>query len=68
MDRDEWIELDLDVDAHAACVGSGACPSMTFRPKTLTEIGSEGVNLDQRLSDVGQRQGYHRRRGYARVR
>jgi len=67
VDRDEWIELDLDVDPHAACVGSGACPSMAFRPTTLTEIGFEGVDLDQRLPNVDQRQGYHRRRGYARI-
>jgi len=35
---------------------------------TLTEIGFEGVHLDQRLPNVGQRQGYNCRRGYARIR
>jgi len=39
-----------------------------FRPTSLTETGFEGVDLDQRLPNVGQRQGYNRRRGYARIR
>lgn len=32
-----------------------------FRPMILIEIGFEDVDLNKRLSNVGQRQGYHRR-------
>ena len=38
MDRNEWIQLDLDVDAYATCVGSGEHVSpAAFRPAALTE-------------------------------
>ena len=32
-----------------------------FRPMILIEIGFEDVDLNKRLPNVGQRQGYHRR-------
>jgi len=32
VDRDEWVELDLDVYAHAACVGSGKFVHLRLSP------------------------------------
>ena len=69
MDCDERIQLDLDVDAHATCVGPGERVSLAaFHLVILTEIAFEDVDFDQCLPNVGQRQGYHRRRSYARIR
>ena len=46
MDCDERIQLDLDVDAHAACVGSGErVLPVTFHPVVLTESPSKMSTL-----------------------
>ena len=64
MDCDEWIQLDLDVDAYAARVGSSEFSLSPPSSMILTKF-VEDVNFDQRLPNVDQRQGYYRRRGHA---
>ena len=56
VDRDEWIQLDLDVDPYAARMDSGErIPIVAFRSVVLTKTGFEDVYFDERLPDVGQR-------------